>query len=108
MLPQFVGARYFTILDTKSGFSQMELEKESQSLTTMITMFDCYCWQILPFGLSCSSDLFNTKFQELYQGVDNCVNIADDIVVYGFNEDGSNPDDGSATNFPSKQSEIQP
>ena len=58
----------------------------------MATMFDHYCWQKLPFGLSCSSDLFNAKLQELYQGVDNCVHIADDMVVYGFNEEWSELD----------------
>ena len=88
MLPQFVRARYFIILDAKSRFWQLELGKESQSLTTMTTMFDHYHWQKLPFGLSCGFDLFSTKLQELYQGVANCLNNADDVVMYGFNEDG--------------------
>ena len=43
LLPQFEGARYVTNLDAKSGFQQLELNKESQSLTTMATMFGHYC-----------------------------------------------------------------
>ena len=92
MLPEFAGARYFTILNVKSGFWQLKLEKDSQSLTLMATMFGHYYWQKLSFGLSCSLDLFNVKLQELYQAVDNCVNIADDIVVYGLDEDESDHD----------------
>ena len=61
VLQQFVGARYFTFLDTKSGFWQLKLKKESPSLTSMAAMFGHYCWQKLPFGLSCSSILFNAK-----------------------------------------------
>ena len=58
----------------------------------MANMFGHNCWQKLTFQLFCSSDLFNAKLQELYQGVDSCVIIADDIVVYGFYEDGSDHD----------------
>ena len=58
----------------------------------MPTMFGHYCWWKLPFGLSCSLDLFNHRLQELYQGVDNSVNIVDDMMVYAFNEEGSDHD----------------
>ena len=44
------------------------------------------------FGLSCSSDLFNAKLQELYQGVDNWVDTADHTMMYGFKEDESDYD----------------
>ena len=106
VLPQFAEARSFTILDAKSGFWQLELEKESQTLTTMAPMFGHYCLQKIPFGLSYSSDLFNAKLQELYQGVDNCVYIADDMWVYGFNGDRSDHDETQMTVLQIAQAKI--
>ena len=50
MLQQFVGARYFTILDTKSRFWQLELQKLSQSLTAIATMFFIIVGKLYPFG----------------------------------------------------------
>ena len=50
VLPQFVGARYFTVLDAKSRFWHLELEKKPKSLTTMATMFSHYCWQNYALG----------------------------------------------------------
>ena len=89
VLPQFVGARYFTILDAKFRFWQLKLEKESQRLTTMAPMFGpLLLKKNYPLGCPVIKTLFNIKLQELYQQVDNCVNIADDMVVNSFNEDG--------------------
>ena len=47
-----VGATVFSKLDANCGFLQIPLEEQSRSLTTFITLFGCYCFNKLPFGIS--------------------------------------------------------
>ena len=51
-LSQISGAKIFSKLDTKSGFWQIELAKESAKPTTFITPFGHFCFNRLPFGIT--------------------------------------------------------
>ena len=81
--PKLEGAQYFSILDLKSGFWNLELDYESSLKTTFATMHGRYRYTRLPFGLNCAGDLFQKRMDEVLEGVENVVNIADDIVVFG-------------------------
>ncbi|CAB4025773.1 Transposon Ty3-G Gag-Pol poly, partial [Paramuricea clavata] len=56
------GARYFTKLDANSGFWQIKLSERSKPLTTFITPWGRYCFNVLPFGISSGSE----KFQKFH------------------------------------------
>ena len=43
-------------------------------------------------GASLSSDIYQYKVDGHLNGIKNCMAIADDIIMYGFKEDGSNHD----------------
>lgn len=93
ILPTLAGARYFSILDAKSGFWNLQLDEESSHLTTFSTMYGRFRFCRLPFGLSCAGDLFQRKIDEVLLGLKNLENIADDILVVGYKEDGSDHDE---------------
>ena len=50
------GARYFSKLDANSGFWQIKLSESSKHLTTFITPWKRYCFNVLPFGISSGSE----------------------------------------------------
>ncbi|KAL6486114.1 hypothetical protein MHYP_G00055060 [Metynnis hypsauchen] len=83
--PKFANAKIFSKLDAKAGYWSIHLDKESQILTTFRTTFGRYCWKRLPFGLSMSQDLFQAKMDQILEGLEGVVSIADDIVICGRN-----------------------
>ena len=76
-------ARYFTVFDTSKGFFHIPLDAESKVLTAMLTPFGIYVYNVLAMGLSKAMDVFETCIHEVLQGLNRCMNIADDILVYG-------------------------
>ena len=58
-LAQLTGAKWFTKLDTNSGFWQVPLAKESRLLTMFITPYGCFCFNKLPFGIASAPEHFS-------------------------------------------------
>ena len=83
ILPKLSHARYFTKLDTRSGYWTKRLSESSSYLTTCNTPFGWYRFLRLPFGLHCSQNLFQLKMDECFEGMEGVVAIVDDILVYG-------------------------
>ncbi len=52
----------------------------------------CFCFTKLPFGLNCSGDYFQLKLDALYRDEPNQTGIADDMVIIGYKDDGSDHD----------------
>ena len=61
----------------------MPLDQESKLLTAMLTPFGIYVYNVLAMGLSNATDLFETCIHEILQGLNGCINIVDDILVFG-------------------------
>lgn len=85
--PQFAKAKVFSKLDAKAGYWSVHLDEASQLLTTCRTPFGRVCWRRLPFGLSVSQDIYQAKMDQILEGLDGVVSIADDVVVYGEDDD---------------------
>jgi len=83
--PEFAHATVFSKLDAKAGYWAIHLDEDSQLLTTFRTPFGRYCWQRLPFGLSTSQDIFQARMDEIMEGLNGVVSIADDVCVHGRN-----------------------
>ena len=82
-LAQLTGAKWFTKLDTNSGFWQVPLAKESRLLTTFITPYGCFCFNKLPFGITSASEHFQRCMNEILRDLPGVVCHVDDILVTG-------------------------
>ncbi|XP_072152515.1 uncharacterized protein [Bemisia tabaci] len=73
----------FTTLDAKSAFWALELDEESSKLTTFATPFGRFKFLRLAFGLTCASEMFQSKMYELFGDFPNLIIYIDDFLIYG-------------------------
>ncbi|CAB3987537.1 Hypothetical predicted protein, partial [Paramuricea clavata] len=86
VIPKVSGATHFSILDARCGYWQVELDEESSRLCTFNTPWGKYRWNRVPFGLTCSGDIFQEKMDATFGKLDGLSGIADDTFIYGKNE----------------------
>ena len=92
VLSRLHGAKYFSILDARSGYWNLKLDDKSADLTTFNTVHGRFRFNRLPFGISCAQDEFQRAIDSTFGDIPNVLGIADDLVVVGFAEDGSDHD----------------
>ena len=80
------GSTHFSILDARSGFWQVNLDEESSGLCTFNTPWGKYRWTRLPFGLTCSGDVFQEKMDIVFGKLEGLSGIVADTFVYGIGE----------------------
>ena len=87
-LAQLAGAAVFSKLDVNNSYWQIPLAKESHQLTTFITPFGRYCFNKLPFGISCAPELFQRRMNNILSGLEGVVVVClmDDILIFGKDE----------------------
>ena len=77
------GAEVFSVLDASSGFWQIRLANECTNLTVFNSPFGRYKFLRLPFGICSSPEVWQRAVSQLYENVEGCAVIADDILVWG-------------------------
>ena len=87
VLPKFAHAKFFSILDAKSGYWNVELDEQSSYLTTFNSPFGRYRFLRMPFGLKMAQDVLQSKIDQLMEGCPGTTGIADDMVVYAETEE---------------------
>ena len=86
ILPELPHSKYFSLLDAKSGYWHVPLDKESSFLTTFNTPWGKCRWLRLPFGLRVAGDVFQERIDRVLRSVPNSVGIVDDILCHGNEE----------------------
>lgn len=83
-LDALVHTEYFTTLDLKSGYWQIEMHPTSREKTAFITHDGLYEWNVLPFGLSNSPSSFQRLMSHILRGLTwrTCLLYLDDIIIY--------------------------
>ncbi len=83
-LDQLQTAKYFTSLDLKSGFWQIELDDESRPKTAFITHAGLFQFKVMPFGLTNAPATFQRLMDLVLGGLKwSCALVyLDDIIVY--------------------------
>ena len=84
--------KFFTVVDSTSSFYNHRLDEESRKLTTFGTPFGCYRYLRMSMGASLCSDVYQYKVDSHLEGIKNCVAIVDDIIIFGFRDDGRDHD----------------
>ena len=83
-------AKYFSKIDLKKGYHQIELEEGSRDITTFRYPGGIYRYKRLVFGLSSAFELFQQQISKLFQGESGIANISDDILVFGQSVESHN------------------
>ena len=85
-------AKHITVIDFKKSFWQFPLDEESSYLTTLNTPFGCYRYLRMPFGTNVSGDCHQHGIDAKYGKRKNVIGIADDLLIWGNEPDGSDHD----------------
>lgn len=84
------GAKYFSVLDASAAFMQIPLSEESSRLCTIATPWGTMRYTRLPYGLSCSSEIFTQCMNDIFQGLPGVCTYVDDILIFGKTLDEHN------------------
>ena len=86
------GAKWFSVMDSTSSFLTTNYDDDSSKPTMFGTPFVHYRYLRMPMVASLSSGIYRYKVDGHLDGIKNYMVITDDIIMYGFKEDGSNHD----------------
>ena len=86
ILPKLAGAKKFSIVDSTKSFFNLSLTRKASLLTMFGTMYGHYCYLRVPMGASLSFDVYQFKIDKIFEDISQCVGIADDIVIFGYDD----------------------
>ena len=73
---------YKTLLDAVDGYQAIELDEESQTLTTFITHWGTYHYLRVPAGLVDSGDKYTSRYDTVIQSIPRKLKCVDDTLLY--------------------------
>ena len=77
------GGQFFSKLDLRHAYQQLELDEASKEFTTINTHQGLYRYNRLPYGVSSAPGIFQRTMENLLRGVPNVYVRIDDILVSG-------------------------
>ena len=77
------GACYFSKLDVRQAFHQIELEENSRHITTFTTHRGLFRYKRLNFGTNVASEIFQNLLEKNLCDITGAKNIHDDIIIFG-------------------------
>ena len=81
-----VKLQVFTIVDFKKGYWMVVLHSESRKLPCMVLPFGRFQWTRLPMGTVVVQDIFQSKLDSIFIGMEGVTGMADDMVIAGRDE----------------------
>ncbi|XP_037521850.1 uncharacterized protein K02A2.6-like [Rhipicephalus sanguineus] len=82
-LAKLAGATVFSRLDTRAGYWQVPLAKDSREYTTFITPVGRFQFLRLPFGISTAPEFCQREMLRILEGLDGVSCLQDDIIISG-------------------------
>ena len=80
------GMTVFTIVDFRKGYWMVVLHPDSRKLTCMALPFGRFQWTHLPMGTVVAQDIFQSKLDAIFIGMNGVTGIADDMIIAGKDE----------------------
>ena len=80
------GMTVFTIVDFKKDYWMVVLHPDSRKLTCMVLPFGRFQWTRLPMGTVVAQDIFRSKLDSIFIGMEGVTGIADEMVIAGRDE----------------------
>ena len=78
------GAKYFSVLDLKSGYWQLPVKPEDRAKTAFVCLEGLFQFNVMPFGLVSTPASFQRLMDTVLQGLlgDFCCVYLDDTIVF--------------------------
>jgi hypothetical protein len=73
------GHAFFSKLDISIQYYTFALDEESKDLTTIVTLFGKYCYNVLPMGLKCLPDFAQETMENIFCNIDDSEVYIDNI-----------------------------
>ena len=86
IMAKLQGMTVFTIVDFKKGYWMVVLHPDSRRLTCMALPFGRFQWTHLPMGTVVAQDIFQSKLDAIFIGMEGVTGIADDMIIAGKDE----------------------
>ena len=83
---KLAGARYFSKLDLRSAYHQLEIREESRDYTAFISHIGLFRYKRLPFGLANAPSAYMKVISNILRHCKNTVCYLDDILIFGPTE----------------------
>ena len=80
------GMTVFTMVDFKKGYWMVVLHPDSRRLTCMALSFGRFQCTHLPMGTVVAQDIFQSKLDAIFIGMEGVTGIADDMIIAGKDE----------------------
>ena len=80
------GMTVFTIVDFTKGYWMVVIPPDSRKLTCMALPFGRFQWTQLPMGTVVAQDIFQSKLDAIFIGMEGVTGIADDMIIAGKDE----------------------
>ena len=80
------GMTVFTIVDFKKGYWMVVLHPDSRKLTCMALPFGRFQWTHSSMGTVVEQDIFQSKLDAIFIGMEGVTGIADDMIIVGKDE----------------------
>ena len=87
MLPLLKNSKLFSSLDGVSGYLQIPVHADSQTLLTFGTPFGRYCFQRLPFGICSTPELYQMLISQVLSYLPGHICYQDNFLIYAENEE---------------------
>ncbi|KRH93289.1 transposable element, partial [Pseudoloma neurophilia] len=78
---------FFSKIDLRKGFYQIEIEPESRHITGFTTPIGKYQFNRVPFGLINAPKFFQNTLVQILRDIKNCEVFVDDIIIYTETKD---------------------
>lgn len=83
ILPKLKNAVFFSKLDIKNAFHQLEISEASRYITTFITRKGLYRYKRLMFGITCAPEKFQKVIENIILGCEGVAVFIDDVLIFG-------------------------
>ena len=81
VVSQLSNWKYFSVLDQKLGYWQVQMDDQLADICTFITPHGRYQYTGLPMGLASAHDIFQSQSDQTFSNIPHVYCITDDILI---------------------------
>lgn len=86
LITEIENAKFFSLLDARSGYHQIQMSQNSQQYLSFSTPFGNYTYKRMPFGICSAPEIYSRLMCDLTQDLPGVLCYFDDTLVFGRNQ----------------------